>query len=255
MDKKLVIITGASGRLGNAYLDYFATKCEFDVVAISRSDEYQGKLTITTITADLLDQKRVSEEIRKIDFEKYKKVYLIHPVGKFKFQKNGTPEFDDDNDGIDDEVLHSNVVTLENILTSIMGRLKGTRIAITVCAFGSISDRYNIPFWSSYSRSKNILRSILRDLTKKTISKHNISALFVNVSSVDTGNENKLRPQADKKYWLKPEKIAQDSLLQLLDEGFSGYNEIDIYNPVPNFDVNYFQNNEYILRKWLKEMG
>ena len=254
MDKQLVIITGANGKLGRAYLDHFSSISDFDIISVSRSKEIEQPTVFQNIYTDLLDQRNVKSEIDKIDFSTYQKIFLIHPVGKFKFQKNGSPEIDKDSNGIDDEVFSSNVVTLENILTPIIDRIKNMETKICVCAFGSISDRYDIPFWSSYSKSKNILRSILKSLSLEKTLLDKISILFVNVSSVDTGNENKLRPYADKKFWLKPEKIVEKSMEFLLSD-FKGYKEIDTYNPMPDFDTNYFHNNEKILRKWLKEMG
>ena len=253
MDKKLVIITGANGKLGKAYLEHFSSKEDFDVVSFSRSTQDEKPTVFKSVQVDLLDQTNVGLEIDKIDFSIYKKIVLIHPVGKFKFQKQGIPEADSDRDGIDDEVFSSNVVTLQNILTSLIGCTKNVETQIFVCAFGSISDRYRIPFWSSYSKSKNILRGVLKCLTEQSVLRSKINVLFVNVSSVDTGNENKLRPYADKKFWLKPEAIVAKSLDYLLSE-FTGYREIDVYNPVPNFDTNYFHNKEKIFQKWLSEM-
>lgn len=248
MDKQLVIITGSNGKLGGAYFDYFHLKNDFDIISISRSKGIEQSPVFQNMYTDLLDQKNVESEIDKIDFFGYQKIFLIHPVGRFKFRKNGTPEIDKDGDGIDDEVFSSNVVTLENVLTPIIDRIKNTQTRICVCAFGSISDRYDIPFWSSYSKSKNILRSVLKSLSLEKSLQDKISVLFVNVSSVDTGNENKLRPYADKKFWLKPEKIVEKSIEFLLSD-FKGYKETDIYNFKPDFDTNYFHNNEKILRK------
>ena len=253
MDKKLAIVTGANGKLGKAYLDHFSSKEDFYVVSFSRSAQDERSTVFKSVSVDLLDQANVSLEIEKIDFSSYKEIVLVHPVGKFKFQKQEIPEIDSDSDGIDDEVYSSNVVTLQNILTPLIGCTKNIETQIFVCAFGSISDRYRIPFWSSYSKSKNILRGILKCLTEQSVLRSKINVLFVNVSSVDTGNENKLRPYADKKFWLKPEAIVAKSLDYLLSE-FTGYREIDVYNPVPNFDTNYFHNNKKIFQKWLKEM-
>ncbi len=253
MDKKLAIITGANGKLGKAYLDHFSSKEDFDVVSFSRSTQEERPVVFKSIQVDLLDQTKIVLEIEKIDFSIYKKIILIHPVGKFKFQKNGAPEIEKDNDGIDPEVYSSNVVTLENILTPVMRRIRDTKTQICVCAFGSISDRYGIPFWSSYSKSKNILRSLLKSLTDQSGLRGRVNVLFVNVSSVDTGNENRLRPYADKKFWLKPEKVVAESAEFLISD-FSGYKEMDIYHPVPDFDTNYFHNDEKIFEKWLREM-
>ena len=87
---------------------------------------------------------------------------------------------------------------------------------------------------------------ILRQLQK-------ISALMVNVTTVDTGNENLLRPNADKTYWLKTQEIVDRALPELA--ALSGYKEIDIIKEKPDFDVKYYIDHEALLEKWRTEMG
>lgn len=218
MNKNLVIITGANGKLGEAYTNFFSSKSDFDTILISRSGTGNGTRVFKQIQVDLLDKKNVKLELSKINFPLYQKIFLIHPVGKFKFQKNASMGISNE---IENEVFLSNVVTLENILTPIIYNIENEEVLIYVCAFGSISDKYGIPFWKSYSKSKNILRDILKRLTEKDSLRNKLSVLFVNVSSVDTGNENKLRPYADKQFWLKPEKIVEKST-EILFSDFKG---------------------------------
>lgn len=244
--RKLVIITGSNGALGLAYANELLKNKDFDVVTIARSGAAE-----TTIVCDLQDKQALETSISKINFNNYSSVLIIHPVGKFKFEKDGIPEIDKDNDGIDDEVFASNVTTLENILAIIISATRNNPIPITVCTFGSISDAYEVPFWKSYSQSKNILRSLLRSSTDQ---QKRLGVLFVNVSSVNTGNENILRPFANKKYWLEPTKIVDETLPTLLGD-LRGYKEISLYNPMPGFAETYFKNHQEILNKWLREMG
>jgi hypothetical protein len=105
--------------------------------------------------------------------------------------------------------------------------------------------------------AKNKLRDSLRNLSAMLIqTRVNIRSVMVNVSTTDTGNENLLRPNADKRYWLKPEKIVQLTLPTLLGNSASSYEELDVFEPQPGFDADtYYRNAETLLKKWRKEMG
>ncbi len=76
---------------------------------------------------------------------------------------------------------------------------------------------------------------------------------MINVSTVNTGNENILRPHADKTYWLHPEEIVSQTLPELVN--ISSYKEIDLFKEKPDFNENYYLDHEAILKKWEKEMG
>ena len=111
-----------------------------------------------------------------------------------------------------------------------------------------MSDKYNIPFWASYTKAKNVLRAYLRAFSDDGY----LSALVVNVSTVDTGNENLLRPNADKTYWLKTEEIVSRVLPEL--DILTSYKEIDIIKKKPEFDEAYYSDHEAILKKWRQEI-
>lgn len=251
--KKLVLVTGAAGSLGEAYLNYFQTFPEYRVVALVRTEGSLKIPEVVSITADLLNSSEVMKAIEALSLEDISDITLIHPVGKFKFEESGVPENDANNDGIDDEVYASNVITLENILETLLIRMEkeGRVIPLTVCAFGSISSKYDIPYWRSYTRAKNIVRSTLRTLSGNKERK--IRGVFVEVSTTDTGNENLLRPHADKTYWLSPKEIVERSVSAIM--GSEPFVELGIYKPWPEFTSNYYENIEQIREKWGREMG
>jgi NADP-dependent 3-hydroxy acid dehydrogenase YdfG len=242
MQNRIFIVTGASGKLGKAFISQLESEGE-QVIALSRREaDLQGG----TYQVDLLDEHKIEEVISKIDFSGREELCLIHAVGGFKFEKNSTDIKDADQDGIDDDVYATNVLTLKNILKSLLNHRPGV---IKVCAFASVSDRHNIPFWASYTRAKNIMRGYLKELCESG----RIQALIVNVSTVDTGNENHLRPHADKTYWLQPQEIALKTIPELIS--LSPYKEIDVYKEKPDFDPEYYLDHEAILKKWEEEMG
>ena len=194
----------------------------------------------------LLDESAVDKILSQIDYEPYENIVFIHPVGKFKFEKDNPNVVDNDGDGIDDEVYATNVVTLKNVLKPLTLYTKNK--TIKVCVFASVSDKYHIPFWISYKKAKDVMREYLKELS--IVGK--IKPLIVNVSTVDTGNENMLRPKADKTYWLQPEEVVKEALEKL--EDLHLYEEIDVIKPKPGFNEDYYLDHDAILEKWKKEM-
>ncbi len=244
MGKELFLITGASGKLGITFAKQLKKENKPVLGLVRKEFKIEG---IQLLKADLLDENQISDALKTFDFTSFETVTLIHPVGKFKFERVSSEIIDTDKDGIDDEVYSTNVLTLKNTLKVLLSCLNSNQ-KIKVCTFASISDKHNIPFWKSYTKSKNIIRGYLKDLCE-----HNyIHALMVNVSTVDTGNENLLRPNADKTYWLHPEEIVSKTLPELVS--ISSYKEIDLFKEKPDFDENYYLDHEAILKKWEKEM-
>lgn len=245
MNQELFIVTGASGKLGLCFVEQLKKESK-SVLALVRKDF--EIMDVKVLKADLLDEAQTSAVFKTFNFSIFKTITLIHPVGKFKFERNSTEIIDTDRDGIDDQVYATNVLTLKNTLKVLFSYSNRSQ-KIKVCTFASISDKYNIPFWSSYTKSKNIIRGYLKELCEQSY----IHALMVNVSTVDTGNENLLRPNADRTYWLPPDEIVSQTLPELVN--ISSYKEISLFKKKPDFDENYYLDHEAILRKWEKEMG
>ncbi|PCI25094.1 hypothetical protein COB57_02650 [Candidatus Peregrinibacteria bacterium] len=241
--KKIVIISGASGSLGEGYLKHFSNELNFTSIGLARTETKNKINNVEYIYCDLLDEINVKNKINKINFEQYSEIIFIHPVGKFKFEyKNNLNE-------IDTQIYNSNVMTfinISNILSPLAERKK-----ITFCCFGSVSDKYDVPYWRSYTQSKKELKRRIQEASENN---NNIRGVFINVSTVTTGNENKLRPFANKKYWLKPEKIVKMSLSEIIS-GKSQFIELDIFEPCPHFQDTYYLDHEAIYSKWEKEMG
>jgi len=248
-DEILAIVTGANGALGKAYLEQFATLPNVRSVGITRERKNEIPGVEYRHGVDLLEAHTVREAIYSLGCEYARRILLIHPVGKFKFEETPPQE-------IDPEVLLSNMDTMVNSVQTIMHRLR--EATLTVCCFGSVSDKYDVPFWRSYTSAKNEVRSSLRTLSSLFPGKatsRKVRSIMVNVSTTATGNENLLRPNADTSYWLQPKKIVEQSLPLLMAETGGGYQEIDVIEEKPGFDpAEYYGNPDRILEKWTREM-
>lgn len=251
--KQLVIVSGATGDLGRAYLEYYAGQNDTICYGLARRDETNPVGKVTYLSSNLEDAVATQEQLRKISLEDVVDVLLIHPVGKFKFETNGVPKVDNaPQDGIDDEVYASNVNTFHNIVRSLIeSRGRYGIVPLKLVAFGSLSDPYNVPWWGSYSKSKLILRQDMRELS---MTESQVESLFVNLSSVETSNEQKTRPFADMKYWLKAQEIVTRSV-PVIQNMQHPYQEIDIFNSSPNYHQSYYKDFDRLRDKWLREMN
>jgi hypothetical protein len=255
---KLAIITGITGKLGEEYLSYFRKQKNTKCVGFSRREPLKKHRNVTYLLSDLLDKNKVVEKIEIINLSMYDEVLFIHPIGMFRFELTGNPKKDYNRDGVDDEIFASNVLTFTNVFNPLKNKIKklnksGSKIKLTVCAFGSISDKYNIPFWSSYTKSKETLRKLI----KKSISLNknvDVKGVFVNVSTADTGNERKLRPFGDKTYWLTTKEIVASSTETIL-KGKKSWLEINVFKHNPNFNLTWYTNHDNVLERWKKQMG
>ena len=261
MNAKLVIVTGASGAVGNSFIEHFLQEENTSCVAVSRSPMATEALHCQ---ADLLDRQSVEQHIAQLDLSNIDDVILIHGVGKFKYES----ECEVASSGatgaeVDEEIFSSNYHTFVNIAEPLTTKLnqahgQGAKTTLALCGFGSITDKYKIPFWRSYTYAKDSLRDYIKKLAKSPEWQGLIRGRFINVSTTDTGNENKLRPYAtaeEKKYWLKPKTVVNKAIAPL--ESLTPlWQEIDIYEPLPGFSPQeYYNNHEEIQAKWQRQTG
>lgn len=261
MNSRLAIVTGASGALGACFVQHFLEEENTQCVALSRSDLDTEALHFKV---DLLDKKGVEAAIKQLDLSQFDDVILVHGVGKFKYEDlEPLTHLEGDRQKVDDEIFSSNYHTFVNVVTPLVEKLnqehkRERQTTLALCAFGSVTDKYKIPFWRSYTYAKDTLRKYIKDLAKSKDWKRLIRGRFINVSTTDTGNENKLRPCAtteEKQYWLKPEKIL-DRAIEVIEEIDTLWSEIDVYEPMPGFDPeSYYSDTQQIKEKWQRQMG
>jgi short-subunit dehydrogenase len=79
MNSRLVIVTGASGAVGNSFVDHFLQEDHTTCVAVSRSPM---STEAVHCQVDLTDDVAVKQAIAKLDLKSISDVILIHGVGK-----------------------------------------------------------------------------------------------------------------------------------------------------------------------------
>jgi len=250
--KRLVIVAGGTSAIGKVYMNYFSK--DSTVIGISRKEFEPINKNIKSLVCDLTNRAQTMNLGSKINLEDIDKVILIHCIGEDVFESPNYPVIENIN-SINSKVYTTCVNTLKNSIDLVVEKIinerkHGRNVGLTITMFGAISDKYNIPFFSSFRESKNISRTHILNITKK----YNWCKGFViNVSTVESRLSTGYRPYADRTYWLKPQEVIDNSIEKLINLK-NKFEEIEIFKFDPNFESDYYSNNDKIFKKWVKEM-
>ncbi len=250
--KNMLVVAGARSGIGKAYIDYFQEDSK--VIGITRTEQKYDNENITNLVCDLTNKDESEKLFGKIDFSRTARVLLVHTVGVDIFECKTYPKIKNINT-INPVIYSTNVNTLKNVCDGLIEKLSqyrnnGKNIALTIVMFGAISDKYNIPFFISFRESKKISKLYIENLTRK----YNwVKGFVVNVSTVKTNLTTSVRPYADTKYWLLPKEVVDKSVDKILNQK-EHFEEIEIFKFDPNFESDYYFNNDKIYKKWIKEM-
>jgi short-subunit dehydrogenase len=248
----LIIIAGVSGEIGSGYADIFLEK-GYKVIGISRKRVYKTThKSYTYLLCDLTNPEKVETLIGKLDIKNVNKIVFIHSIGVDKFEMQSYPEITPLKT-IDEKVYNSNVNTYKYIAYGLINHIKilratGLKINLVLSGIGSVADKHDLIFLTSFSESKNVVRYYIRN----AVDKHDwIRGKFINVSSTSTKSALDVRLYADTTYFLTPEEVAKRSYTAVIDTK-KGYSEIDIIKKDPNFSPDYYDNRDRIYARWSK---
>ena len=243
---KTFIIAGIRSDIGIQYAKELAPHGK--VYGISRTAELVQDLEYTHIMCDLLSDIDVNL-FGNIDGDE---VVYIHLPGEFRFEDEAHPIFDYDGDGLDDSIYKSNVTTFENI-TPALYKLAEHCNHLRIVAIGSTADLYDVPFWNSFTKSKDKLRGLFRKFYGDELNGNRVSSLFVNVSTTDGTQLAGERPYIDKTYVLQPSEIVTQSI-EFVTSKTKSCVEINILKSNPEWmDDEYFELHN-IRARWYHDM-
>jgi len=258
IDRELVIVTGAQGVLGQYFLKTFENMPEsVKVVGIHRRPLTDSEVSSATYRqSDILDYPQLFGIFNDLINEQTSRITIIHTVGGFKYEPDGKPSYDPDHDGIDDQLLESNVKTAVNVLEGISNCPVWSKclIPIRFIGFGSLVEEHQFPHFHSYDNAKAELKKYLQ-LRHKEIP--NCEVRIFNIPTLDTQKERDVRPFAENpQYWLRPEELVTCVLKELSaydKEGCNGYKECGVAVACPDFDLMQFKNDH--AERWRRETG
>jgi short-subunit dehydrogenase len=244
--KKLIIIAGASRGIGKAFLDQYKKLKDVIPYGINRTGAAGEKL-------DLMDVNASYKFVKNLDLKDVSRIVYMHAIGIDKFEPQGRPHIDFDGDGIDDEVLSSNYSAFIHLAEPLIDIVKTTKIPMTICNIGSISDIFQVPYWQSFSRAKNMVRQF-----GKSINETGINSLVLNVSStLDEDGNTYGRKNIETTYWQTTNELIEKSF-RVLDDFYkvsSNYAEFDFFKFNPSFRRDYFTNLPELYATWQRDLG
>ncbi|MBP6925868.1 MAG: hypothetical protein KBC22_02340 [Candidatus Pacebacteria bacterium] len=249
IENTLFIIAGASGEIGDIFIQNLIKK--YHVIGISRTTLPKTiHANLSWAHLDLTNPIEVQDFIDRSSFASYERVVFLHSIGVDKFENQNYPETEV-HQTIDPVVYHSNVNTYKYIAAGLVEKIKseresGSNTHLTLSMIGSVADKYGLIFLTSFTESKHIVRSYIQSAVRCYPW---ISGLVINITSTITASALKVRPHSDTTYWLTPEEVSKKSIKALATEQY-GYKEIDIIKHNPDFEEDYYHDNEKIYKRW-----
>ncbi|MFA4872515.1 MAG: hypothetical protein WC659_01095 [Patescibacteria group bacterium] len=279
-EETVVVITGAQGALAQEYLKTFSDIAQDKkrVIGLHRRDLTGEKLVseddVTYLEVDFNNKGSLEKALSEMHLNEYKRIIVIHTVGKFKPELDGKPEIDNDGDGIDDEVRESNVELTKRIIETIDEKMtelrkQGKQLSCEFVAFGSIVENEyekhpsELQHLRSFCIAKREMEKYLREVNEQ---KPYIQTTVFRLPTLDTEQERGLRPYAEHtKDWLEPKIITSHTLPEIISRSNrriekdewedAEYLEVDVY---PRLHLTDEQKQEYIrehLNRWQRETG
>ena len=251
--KRIAFITGANGQLGKSFYEEVVRRYgeNVDVLLLQRNRlEYPIRPPDRSMQADAItDTEKIVSEMRSVDFREYGEAYFVHAIGAFETE-GPLAKHKLSQEQLREKMETSNVSTFENAVRPFLEGI-GEKMPVHIVGFGSRSDRHKDTYWESFLESKRHLQQEMQELARRI---PNLYCLFAKLPSVDTGNENRLRPNADKSLWLTCAEVAlicfEKSDAQRPWDKFA---ELSIFRRPPEKLVE-VGNLDKTRERWLKEM-
>lgn len=248
--KRTFLVAGINGNIGIEFAKGFQGLGR--LYGISRKQNKIEDIIYRHVRCDLLKPSEVKSMFTSLDL--LGDLTYVHLPGKFQFQDENHPIVDINNDGIDDGIFATNVETFRNVRSYLFEYLrKNPEAKLKLVAIGSTSDLYDIPYWHSFTQSKNELRKEFRKMYGNQDIYGRVSSLFINVSTTDGEQLAGERPYISKQFVLTPKEILDQSLQYVLESRHDSL-EISILKPNPDFEKENFLKDDEIKKRWYNDM-
>ena len=257
--KKLVVIAGVTGSIGQEILRHYLVDNSTVVYGVSRKGFLMDQFGLfpahnMIINVDLHNTEDIKRFVSKIPAKEFKEISYYHVVGEFKTEINKDLEVivenDQDGDGINDQVFSLVARAYMTMVTELGIVADKNNSKFNVVSFGSLADKYHIPCFQSFSKSREIVKNFSKKLSKS------INVYLFETSTLLAADELLERPfifttDVSPVYWITPLELVTKALgFIALEKGFV---EKDIYLANPNFSNNYFDA-EVTYKRRIKEL-
>lgn len=260
--KKLVIIAGVTGSIGQELLRHYLLDKNTIVYGLSRRGVSMDQFSALPehnliINVDMYSDSKISEFVSKIPKSSFEKITYYHLLGEFKTEINEKLEIvvenDLDGDGIDDEV-YKLVAHAYKTMTSHLNDLSvKNNSELDIVSFGSLADRHGVPCFQSFGKSREIVKNFSQEMFKNN---ENLNVYLFDTSTILAADEMLERPfifatQVNPAYWITPLELVNRTISFISSQ--KGFVEKDIYLVNPNFSNDYF-NAEITYKRRVKEL-
>lgn len=245
--KKLIIITGVTGSMGQEFLRKYLLEPDTLIYGISRRgiDISDFQLLPThhlIVNVDLSNNKEIQSFITKIPKLEYESVSYFHLVGEFKTELNSKGEVVIKNNVEDmDSTVRSLVAdAYEYMISTIVESSLVSVSKINVISFGSLADPHKLDCFQSFWKSREIVKKFSQSIHEKY---RNVHFYLFNTSTLCAADEMLERPfifgtPVNPQFWITPHDLIERVSGHLSSE--IGFVERDIYVPNPYFKEDYF---------------
>jgi NAD(P)-dependent dehydrogenase (short-subunit alcohol dehydrogenase family) len=211
--KRIALITGASGALGESVLQVFLD-AGFHVAGVSRKIENRSTHNprFFGLNADLMDSVSTASAVQRI-IDRFRRIdILVHLVGGFE---GGKPLIETD-DAAFDRMLDLNLRSAFRIIRLVMPHMRHAGFG-RILAVGSRIAIEPQALVGAYGASKAALISLVRTLALEN-KDAGITANIVLPATIDTAANRSAMPAADRTRWVSPVQVAK-LLLCLASDG------------------------------------
>ncbi len=156
---------------------------------------------------------------------------------------------------IDPGVYDTNVNSFKYLFRYLLKRVcklneGGKDILLRTAIIAGTADKYTPFVIEDFCEAKFILREYIRSATGRF--PEWCSGLSINVTSTVTKSALEVRPYAETEFWLTADSVVDHSINELILKN-TGYVEIDVIKPSPNFTPGYYEDRDLLYEKWSKE--
>ncbi|PIN92865.1 hypothetical protein COU54_05325 [Candidatus Pacearchaeota archaeon CG10_big_fil_rev_8_21_14_0_10_31_24] len=252
-NRKTFIIAGVNGDIGQEFAKSLSKYGR--VYGISRSSRKMSDFDYTHLVADFLNPEQIKESFEKIELSD--DITYIHLIGKFLFEDENHPIVDRNGDGINDVIYDINCKTFKNALPVLLDLLKEeSKRKLKVISISAVMDLYDLPFFNSFTKSKDELRKEFRVVYGAQSNYGRVSSLMINVATVKGHQLSEERPfmsEEDKAFCLSPKEVIDQSLEHILDSR-NGCIEISLVKPNPSFGNSDYLDIAVVKKRWYRDM-
>lgn len=202
-ERKVVLVTGANGGLGQSVTERFLAEGA-TVVGSSLSikpADFSGPL-FTAIAADLSNSTAVRELVASVVTRSGKIDVLAHLVGGFA----GGPSVADTDDKTWEQMISMNLTSTFNVIRAVLPYMRKANYG-RVIAVGSLTATEPHAGLGAYVVTKSAMAMLLRTVAMEN-SDANITANVVLPGTMDTPSNRANMPNADFSKWVAPKDVA-----------------------------------------------